>query len=366
MVLDHGLSAVSALGRCSLALTLTGCASFVTEMPASVAGIPAADPDGIVYYMPRRPIQVNLAVDAKDNTVVTPSIGTPMTIPDLSQAYFLKYDRNWVGTNHFVMGVTSTGLLNNASSTTTSSLPQLASAIGSLGGIVSAAAAGLPVPAPVPVPLLPGPVASNCDTATTYSVLIFPEDPLPAPVCGATISVALLGLPRTVNNMRATMIGQDQIGFFYKHDLPYLVTVTEAGRQPFEFLAFSPDQSEISFVPSPKSLFANASTNVTLSQGILTNLDQSTDSEAVAALALPAQVISAYFSAAGSFFSSIGSLSTSQTTLQTTLLANENAVALAQAKSHVCAVAVAANPLSGKAGADLQTALTNIQMACQP
>src|SRR2546423_3270878 len=84
-----------------------GCASYASRVQQ--ASVPVDD--GIVYYMPNRPIKVIVTVDAQG--VQTPSVGTIEASPDLRHRFVLHYEQNLVGKNHMSIGVNTRGLLTS-------------------------------------------------------------------------------------------------------------------------------------------------------------------------------------------------------------------------------------------------------------
>jgi hypothetical protein len=149
-----------------------------------------------------------------------------------------------------------------------------------------------------------------------------------------------------------------QSGFFYKQELPYIVTVTDkASRNQSQFLAYSPDEAPISFAPVTRTVFAHNKLSATFSDGVLTGFDEQVDGELVGLTALPADVISAYFTAVGSMFQGLKE----KTSNQTDLVNAQANLAVAKVKQQACAAAIAANPLNGT---DDANALAAIKAAC--
>ena len=81
--------------------------------------------DGIVYYMPKRPIRLNYSVTDDNQSSggktghkrfnVTFSLvdnSSTDTLPDVSNMFLLRYNKNYVGKNHMYMSVNRYGLLS--------------------------------------------------------------------------------------------------------------------------------------------------------------------------------------------------------------------------------------------------------------
>jgi hypothetical protein len=249
--------------------------------------------------MPKRPFKITVAVDSTG--IQTPGIAQVDAVADLNKRFVLQYRQNLFGTNHLTMSVNSKGLLQTANAVTTSGLATLAQKLGTLAGTVAAlAAAGGGLPTPM------------CVNGQTYTLIAFPEDfasPLPpatvvpaavgagaAPVaavlakppvrlCNFIITAALVSPQKTRSKDSKTVEETSyQQGIFYKQDLSYVLRFDDGVNQPTDFLAYSPDESEIAFIPATASLFANNQSNITLVDGIVTAADLQTESEAVGLL----------------------------------------------------------------------------------
>ena len=92
-----------------------------------------------------------------------------------------------------------------------------------------------------------------------------------------------------------------QAGIFYRQDLPYLVTVT-GGAVNEAAMVFSPSDSRTHFLPIARTFFSSNSADFELSDGVPKRYKQASDGEGIALFKLPADVLSAYFSAVGSLF----------------------------------------------------------------
>ena len=73
-----------------------------------------------------------------------------------------------------------------------------------------------------------------------------------------------------------------------------------------------PNHSPVQFLPVEKSLFANNSSDVTFSYGVLKKYGQTVDGEVLALVKLPADILKAYFAAIGAMFTSRKSAATEE------------------------------------------------------
>lgn len=164
---------------------LSGCASISTEI---VCGNVSNDKnnvktcknnkvsvgDGIIYYLPKRDIRVNITVASPDETTSTSSSTNPPsvtgqtssskaisnksdsslkkitvniannysqeTLPDQENVFLLRYNKNYIGANNMAIGVNSYGLLSITHADTINKINEIAANIAadvaavSLGG----------------------------------------------------------------------------------------------------------------------------------------------------------------------------------------------------------------------------------------
>jgi hypothetical protein len=346
---------------------LLGCASVSSKVQNSEGPID----DGIVYYMPMRPIKVSVAVGATANvqTATVTQTDTADTVADVRHRFVLSYEPNLVGKNHLGMSVSAQGLLESSNQDTTSGVTTIAQNLAKAAGDITAIGAKIaPLAAPAAAPGAAPPPPQNCQPNQVYTMLLFPEQPEAKQVqqvCSFSVSIASLWNDPTPNpDRRSTTrlgnIGTSQAGVFYRHDLPYIVSVRDANNTMSKWIAYSPDESGISFVPVTRTLFSDNNTQITLVDGVLKSVDETASGELVALSELPADILSAYFSAIGSMFTAFGSNSSAQTTE----IANAQALAVAKIKQQACRSAIAANNLSGLTGAALSAAVANVTAAC--
>jgi hypothetical protein len=330
---------------------LLGCAGFESKpiAPLKEAGKTSAADDGIVYYMPLRPIIVQAALDASG--VMTITAPSASAIPDRSHPFLLTVPDNAIGESHATIQIGTNGLLQSAATVETSGIDALVKAIATDLGTISGLA-GRSVPGPAPT-------TETCENSRTYARVIWPEkvdagQPI-EPVCGLTVTLVKLGGNSPLSSTsKASEYTNAQSGVFYKTEIPYLVTVkAAAATQGQAFIAYSPDEAPILFVPLKKSFFANNTTTFTLTDGLLTKSDSDVGGEITGLALLPADAIAAYMTALGNIFSSLKTNATDKTGL-----------AVSNALLQACRAAIAANPIQGVSAAQAATNYVVIKAAC--
>lgn len=330
---------------------LSGCAGFESKPIAPLAekAAPRAVEDGIVYYMPLRPIIVQVALD--DNGAMTITVPGASAIPDQSHPYLLTVPNNGIGESHATIQIGTNGLLQSAATVQTSGVDALVKAIATDLGTISALAARR-VPAPRQ--------AKPCERSHTYSLVIWPEEHVTGGHVGSvcTLNVTLEkrgGHSPLKNTDKAEEYTAAQSGVFYKTEMPYLVTVTAPSTptQGQSFIVYSPDESPIQFLPLKKSFFANNTTTFTLTDGLLTKSESDVGGEITGLALLPADAISAYMAALGAVFSSLK-----------TNAADKSSLAVSNALLEACRAAIAANPMQGVSASQAVTNYAVIKAAC--
>jgi hypothetical protein len=379
----RGLAGVLWLG------VLPGCAVVESQAivpPAKYTQVPS----GIPYFLPRRPFVVTVSEPANGG-VPTITVTNGVAEPDLSQRYVLSQGTNLVADNEFNIGVSAKGLLTNSTSTATSqvtaTVQNLGTTIGTLapGGGLGLAAAHTLVKSNLSLvtpPPLSGSIACP-KNGNSYQIILYPESsPNDSPsFCGSNE-----GGPYTLTWRRADLsvgetahFGGDNgsanstapvSGIFFRHELPYLVTVRgpPAYAIKIDTEVTSPDESETDFFPVNRSFFANNTANITITDGVITGVDQTTKSEIAAAVGLPAAFVSNYTGAVGQVFNSLSTNSADQQKLIQQVISTSStqnqASAVAAVQNQICANTIASYKLSTLSSADLAKAQTAIKAAC--
>jgi hypothetical protein len=224
-------------------------------------------------------------------------IAASSSYADTTQAFVARFSRNLIGKNQLTIEVNDRGLLNSAKSETTSELSQIFSALASAAGSEYAASYGAST-------------AESCPKKVSMVIridpAISPQPSIPVPNSPGACNVVVKVKAPTVNvasNERSQAVRKPQSGFFYRQNLPYTVTVT-FDRWTATDVVMLPNASPVQFLPVEKSLFANNTSDLAFSDGVLTRYGQTVDGEALAVAKLPAEVLKAYFAAIGAMFTS--------------------------------------------------------------
>jgi hypothetical protein len=334
-------------------LLVSACATVTSTQEAVDADTHVVSAsEGLPYYLPKRPILITVVVDKGDKPA-PPSLTVAQGVmePDMAHRFTLKYGQNAVGTNAIVVGINSKGLLQSANNTITSSTGQIATNLGAVLGAVS----GMAVPA-APAPAQP------CVAGQTYNYVYHTDGALgaqPPIACGITLTITrdipTAKIPSAVNASLLPGAGKSKAGFFFRQEIAYKIEATDtAGALLGQWIAYSPDASDTFFYPISATLFANSHTNFTFTDGIPSNVDQTTDSEINGVLQIPANIISGYTTALGQVFSAFNTDRTDKVS-----------AAVSKSKLEYCKATIAANSLAGKSPADQATAEANIKAACQ-
>lgn len=366
---------------------LTSCAVVESQV---VKDQSTAMPDGIPYFLPRRPFIVTVSMPVSGVLpIITVAPGNAE--PELTQQFVLSQGTNLLANNEFNVTVGANGLLKSSASTATS---QVTTALQNAAASAALFAAPVPVgPADLRVALA---LPRNVNTTTPSSLGTGPSIGCPPP--GGSYQYAVYVKTRydtpltfctsyTVTwtradgktdpygtpNQNATQTGSWVSGLFFRHELPYVVTVqgpstTANTVTKNDFIVTSPDESETDFFPIRRSFFANNTANITLTDGVLTGVDQTTTSELAALVGLPATFVSSYTTAVGQLFAGLTSNSSAQQKLlgqlQATAVTQNQASVVAAAQYQVCTKTVGSYNWGSLSPADAATALAAIKTAC--
>lgn len=231
----------------SFYILASGCASISSEFACSdkmnsLIGedklcnetLKVAVDDGIVYYMPQRPIRVNVTLDNATKPLKNKKITLTVvdnyadeTIKDTKNVFILRYSKNWVGDNNMAVGVNNAGLLSVTHADTINKFNEIAANIaidvasfGLGAGFVpdGSTNAGqpriaLPTYSGVTAPTYKAPtfnsvsfdgIDSTCPNST-YSILFEPGDKnknkmKPKEICGFNISAEPFSNNENLNN----------------------------------------------------------------------------------------------------------------------------------------------------------------------
>lgn len=267
-----------------LASCLGGCASIYstpTEAPQ----------DGLVYYMPKQDIKITVTWKSGEATAV---IDTTSPYPDLNKPYLLSFSHNLAGKNELKIGITPSGLLTSAQSTTTSGVADIAKQLGTIAGGFKTYAYTLKTP--------------SCPDGTYTYIYPAPEETQPPKTiddCAPTVEITRMAAskPSAANSTASTQKGA--AGVFYRQKEPYEVKASlssKSSKLNYQSIALSPSNAPVRFLPVAKTLFSKNEADFGFDNGIPTKYNQMTESELVSLLSLPADVLANYFDAIGNLF----------------------------------------------------------------
>lgn len=357
MIVRNPLGAVFCISACGL--FCVGCASYRSTSIAANGVLK----DGLVYFLPKRPIivQVVVTADPKDpkGQIETPSLVAADVVPDYEYPFVLTMSTNWVSDNHLTLAVSKTGLLQTSNSTVTSGIntvfENLAKAAGTVQGGLMATGKTTPL----------APKASDdCKVGQTYNLILWAgtvaDKGKQGPLCGFYVNVtSVFGGSNLKSNKRSDQTDAPKPGVpgvFYRTEIPYQVTLNplDSAKPTIAYVTSAPDLSPTAFLPIKRALFANNTAAITMKDGELTNFDQDSPGELVGLTTLPATVIGAYFSAISNIIPKRVSATNSQM-----------ALALSNLQQQRCQAALVANPITSKSSPSEQdTAVANIKAAC--
>ncbi|MFJ7142389.1 hypothetical protein [Pseudomonas protegens] len=180
--------------------------------------------DGLVYYMPKKDFLVTLTLD--DNSKVTNiEISETVAYADISKRYVLRHKNNLLGKNELKVGISPSGLIQSATSTTTSqvneALINLADSAGQIRGMSAAATCS------------PGIHTKIIHTSDTTNENIS--------LCGMAITLSRPTAPNKAGSLKdkKEINSESTSGIFYRQNIPYEITVSSAERTQ-KAIVFSP------------------------------------------------------------------------------------------------------------------------------
>ncbi|MCW5591556.1 MAG: hypothetical protein KIS74_05635 [Burkholderiales bacterium] len=276
----------------ALALLLSACSSLSsTAMPTG------SDVTGVTYFMPRKDFVVVVKVADKGKRVADVTLGASAAYADTSTQYVMNYHPSLVSLNKLDVQVADSGLLSTAKSSSESRISDAFKSAAASAG----AAKGLGLFSFVPEKEAAKSSLSECavDGDHSFAFAVEPkENKWNRTACGVTITFERLNAgSRPAGHSQPT--GQGIAGIFYRLDEPFLVSAHGQGINKVS-VVHSPSGSPTYFLPIARSLFAKNEAELTITDGILRKYRQESDGELVALLKIPADVLSAYFSALGS------------------------------------------------------------------
>jgi len=312
-----------AVSIAAMALGVSGCAS-VRSTPDSGA----KQGDGLVYYLPEQRVVVTLTVNqGKHSLAITESTA----FPDLSARFVANFRRNQLGKNKISLTTTTGGLLHGDSTSATT--PQVTDVFKALAATGAAIGVRKGVEKEVDKEIKPDPCALDGTYLRTFDPRTKPEV-----LCGYTIKTKALGPASSYESSEMPSVAE--YGLYYRRPLPYLITVTRTGSEDpvAERIVLVPTKnSPVALLRASRALFATTTGKFVFSNGMPTQYEQELDSELLGLVKLPADVLTAYFTAIGSAFDG----RKASITAESNYLAVQNAAAIQAEKTRACIAAVA-------------------------
>jgi hypothetical protein len=260
--------------------------SFFLTACASINSVETGEPtNGLTYYMPNKDVLVTVTVSA-DGLSKDVAVSVTPAYPDTTNRYVMQYARNLFGKNVLDVAINEKGLLSSARSTTTSSVSEIFKALAADRALAFALDATAP---------------QKCATKGKKYTFIYPITSKGGDACGITISIEKI--EKDAGKVHTIAPGEQSSGVYYRQHKPYKVKVNGADSQD-EVIVFSPSNAPTQFLPISRTFFANNDATFTFEDGSPKTYKQDADSELLALLKLPADVMTAYFTAIGSTFDS--------------------------------------------------------------
>jgi hypothetical protein len=280
------------------------------------------DADGLTYFMPKKDFLVVITI--KDKEVEKVALGTTASYPDLSTQYVIRHGSNAFGKNTLDVGVSDSGLLTSTKSTTLSNAADAFKNLATTYGQIESLG-----------------VNQNLenDRACTINgdhTFVFKTSG-PYKRCGISIEIKKQADDAGMAS-HSRKEKTEHSGIFYRQNIPYLVTASGGGLNAAS-IVFSPSESKTHFLPVSRTFFSNNQADFSFENGVPTKYKQETDGEAAALLKLPADILSAYFTAIGSTFDSFKT----NDSKEAAALVESLKLELAKRKYDACIAAIKAN-----------------------
>lgn len=299
------------------------------EMRAAVASTKYAAPiDAEIARIDIALAALNKPTGAALSSKVT-GIGVTDAYPDITESYSLHPGLNHFGKNTIDVSISEKGLLNNTKSKTESQVSEIFSNLASSAGSLSANR--------LLVRKVVANVADSCPKAGPYQFkLNLKEAPsgdfewvplkdqngnIVTDAKGNNVSVLSkkincagsiydvnieklwnASVPKNGPDCSSADNCKNVAGLFYRQPLPYFVDVRIAGLSKLSSTVYSASESPTNMLPIKRSFFADSETTFAFDDGVPTKFTEVSEGEFVSLLKLPADIISAYFSAVGSAF----------------------------------------------------------------
>jgi hypothetical protein len=293
------------------ALTLSACASVSSKHLAG--GAQTKSDSGLVYRLPKRGINITVTFETDKPPVVAIQEGT--SFGDPNAVYVADVHRNPVGKVASSITVSTNGLLT---STTAKYSNQIDALFDAWKGTKTPGGQGTRQPVTDKENEKARQTCPKTGTVhfTVYlqtsdgdlqSNAISPDSRKELPIAQGCPDMLKLLVSRAFVQTKPSNWAppghSPANGYFYRLNMPYVVSAT-INDITTQYIALLPDESDAYFVKLPSALFADTDNTTTFVDGVLTVHSETTDSELISLLKIPADLIRSYASAIGSVFDS--------------------------------------------------------------
>ncbi len=285
---------------------------------------------GLVYYLPKRDIVVTLTKPATGTATLTVGLGDAYA--DLTEGYVLNVDGTPTASRDTTVNVSAAGLLE-------SSAAKLESKVGLIAVELSKLAAQWKRER------TPTEKAQPCDEFTAYTVSIDPKPGTSVSLCNLKITIAAEPAAITSVPPGGADANAARAGYYYRQGRPYRVQVCPLATNPascsnidnlVDEVVSSPTGAPVQFLPVSKAFFADSDSTVTFESGSLSEYKEVKGSELLGLTSIPANIISAYFTAASGLFDFINT----KDEKEAEVLDGKLALKLAKMRYDACLVAI--------------------------
>ena len=228
-----------------VAFMLAGCASV-----KSIENPESNQVSGLAYYMPKKDFLISFTVLSV--TVSKVDIKESSAYPDMSMRYVMKFQRNFFGDNTLSVRINANGLLSSLGYRYVSRVRELVKKVG--GDLLS-----------VRRTLDSLAFEPQCPDGK-YTLLVPASDAESDSLCGITVTVSVHKYPSKKGG--SGIEHREVSGIFYRQEIPYEVKVSYGGVTISKIL-FSPSESEVHFMPAPKSFLKDSNVNYVFNDGVL-------------------------------------------------------------------------------------------------
>ncbi|MBA4286736.1 MAG: hypothetical protein C0434_14515 [Xanthomonadaceae bacterium] len=286
----------------------------------------------MIYYMPKQDIVVTY-IRSDGTTAATLTAVAGPAYADMTKRYVLNVDGVLTANRATDVKVSKAGLLESSSAKLESKVGEIAVEIAKAASSVRRQIENKPPEA--------------CQGFKEYTMAIDPsalDGKGSKSFCGFTVTIDN-GKDTTQTDSIGDVTPKSDAGYYYRQGRPYRVMVCpepadkkECGGQNniLDAVVSSPTAAPVQFIPVTKALFADNDSLIVFSDGTLQQYKEVKNSELLGFASIPADIVGAYFEAAGKLF---GFLNTKNTN-EAELLDSKLKLDLVKMRYDACLVAI--------------------------